>query len=174
MSLQNLNSHIILFEKISKLFKPLFDKFRYLRNKDFPYYFENYTKHVTIYKNGNGIIINTADLVVTNIDDFNKIFRKLNIEDGKANIKFPSLEKMKSESKTNRFDNFGFWFYSEDKIISSIKEFYWSDTDTTKEDFKIKQNPKEMRWVFDFNKSKIQKMKKYKIIYMFSIVGCTQ
>lgn len=140
-------------------------------NRDFPYYFEDYTKHVTIYKNGNGIIINSATLVVTDLKRFNKIYRKLNIEDGKVISNFPSLEQMKNTPKKDRFVKFGFWYYSECDIIDNVKEYYWSDTDKAKEDKKIKGNPKELRWTFNFNKGRIEELHAYKIIYVISIKG---
>lgn len=141
-------------------------------NKDnFPYHFNDYTKHITIYKNGNGIIINSFNLVVTDVEKFDKIYRRLNIEDGKKDSKFSTLEKMMRTEKDDRFNKFGFWCHSESNIINGIKEFYWSDTNKTKEDKKIKENPKEIRWYFDFNSGIIQQNKEYKVVYVISIEG---
>lgn len=168
MCLSEVESGFNLIDRIKTFCVNRKDK---IKKFEYPYYFENYTKHITIYKNGNGIIINSADLIVTNKNLFDKIYRKLNIEDGKKDSVFPSLENMLKTDKKDRFDKFGFWYYSENNIINNIEEFYWSDTDKTVEDKKIKENPKEIRWYFDFNTSKIEENKNYKIIYVISVEG---
>lgn len=142
------------------------------KRSEYPYYFEDYTKHVTIYKNGNGIIIISSTLVVTDISNFNKkIYRKLNIEDGKSTSKFPTLKTMMKTSKSERFNKFGFWYYSEDNIVEDVREFYWSDTDKSKEDKLIKRKDKELRWYFRINGSKLTEGKKYQITYVISVEG---
>ena len=147
-------------------------------NNDFIYdnvddfYFENYTKHVTIYKNGHGIIINSFDIRVINVDNFKVIKRKLNIEDGKKDIKFPTLSQMKDTPKHDRFEKFGFWVYKpHDSIINRTIEKYWSDNDPDDEDLHSKNNCKELRWVFEINKNKLKIDKLHKISYALSIPG---
>ncbi len=136
------------------------------------YYFENYTKHVTIYKNGNGIIMNTFNIVVNNYENFNEFKRKINVEDGKSMLVFPALSKMKSTSKDKRFEEFGFWIYKpSDSIINSVVEKYWSDHDPDEIDYASSKNPKELRWIFTIKKNKSKINKLHKIAYAISIPG---
>ena len=136
------------------------------------FYFENYTKHVTVYQNGNGIIMNTFDICVYRIENFKEFKRKINVEDGKRDIVFPSLSKMKTTSKEKRFDEFGFWVYkSKDSIINRTVEKYWLDRDPDEIDHSAEHNPKELRWVFAINGSKVKNQKTHKISYAISVPG---
>ena len=134
------------------------------------YYFIDYTKHITIYKNGNGIIMHQFTVLVNNTEKFKRIRRKLNIEDGNINSKFSSLEEMMKTNKSERFDKFGFWYYSKDNIISDVKEYYWQKNSSA-EDTKVKNNPKELRWIFKINKQRINKETPYNITYAISVPG---
>lgn len=136
------------------------------------YYFENYTKHITVYKNGNGIIMNTFDIVINNNENFNEFKRKINVEDGKSTLAFPPLSKMKTTSKDRRFEEYGFWVYKpNDSIINSIIEKYWSDNDPEEIDHTSSKNPKELRWVFTIKKNKAKINKTHRIAYAISIPG---
>lgn len=141
-------------------------------NQKITHYFENYHKHVTIYGDGTGIVINEFDMV------FNKkektfLKRGIDISDGKKNAAFPSLDNMKITKISDRFSEYGFWFYSDDNIISSVKEKYWTDEDDENdtENITLKNNNKILRWIFDLNYSRIYPNKKYKVIYVMSIPG---
>lgn len=134
------------------------------------YYFTDYEKHITIYRNGNGIIIHRFTVIVNNVDKFRRIRRKLNIEDGNVHSNFPSLEKMMQADKAERFDKFGFWYYDKNNIISEVKEYYWQKN-SDEESKKLKCNPKEIRWIFKINKHNVQRNKPYEIIYAVSIPG---
>lgn len=142
------------------------------RNKKTTHYFENYRKHVTVYSDGTGIIINELDIV------FNKkektfLKRGLDISDGKKNASFPTLTKMKQTKIQDRFQKYGFWYYSDDNIISSVKKKYWTDEDDENdaENIILKNNDKVFRWEFGFNYSRIYPNRKYKVIYVMSIPG---
>lgn len=142
------------------------------KNKSISHYFENYHKHVTIYNNGTGVVINEFDIV------FNKkektfLKRGIDISDGKKDAGFPSLKAMGKEKVQDRFSTYGFWVYSEDNIISSTKEKYWTemDEDSDNEDIVLKNDNKVLRWVFNFNYSRINPHKKYKVVYVMSIPG---
>lgn len=139
--------------------------------ESFDYYFNSYEKHLTIYNDGTGIIINSFEVTVNNIDSFKRIRRRLNIEDGKKTSNFPTLQKMLDTSKKERFDKFGFWYYSKENIISQVKEYYWNTTHVSSEDKKAKGNPKELRWIFEINRSKLEAGKTYHIIYAISVPG---
>lgn len=134
------------------------------------YYFSNYEKHITIYKNGNGIIIHKFTVVVNNIEKFKQIRRKLNIEDGKTTSIFPSIQQMMDTNRSERFDKFGFWYYSEDNVISDVKEYYWKKN-ASGENKQVKSNPKEIRWIFKINKQRIKNSKPYEITYAISVPG---
>lgn len=134
------------------------------------YYFTNYEKYVTIYNNGNGIIIHRFTVVANDVTKLNRIRRKLNIEDGNKFSTFPEFEKMLKTKKSERFNDYGFWYYSEDGIISDIKEYYW-ENGTSKENKKSKANTKEIRWIFKINKNTIKNGKPYEIAYVISVPG---
>lgn len=134
------------------------------------YYFSNYEKHLTIYKNGNGIIIHKFTVIINNTEKFKRIRRKLNIEDGKTMSNFPSIKTMMNTSKSERFDKFGFWYYTKDNIISDVKEYYWLKN-SSGENKEAKNNPKEMRWIFQIDKQRIEPNHPYDIIYAISVPG---
>ena len=70
--------------------------------------------------------------------------RGLDISDGKKVAAFPSLDEMKKAKIQDRFSKYGFWYYSDDNIISSVKENYWTDEDdeNDKENIVLKNNSK--------------------------------
>ena len=136
------------------------------------FYFENYTKHVTIYPDGNGIIMNSFDICINNVENFKEFKRKINVEDGKKDVEFPTLSKMKDTPKGRRFDEFGFWVYKpKESIINSTIERYWLDSDPDEIDHSAEHNKKELRWVFEINRSKSKKQKIHKIAYAISVPG---
>lgn len=134
------------------------------------YYFTDYEKHITIYRNGNGIIIHRFTVIVNNVDKFRRIRRKLNIEDGNVHSNFPTLAEMAHTDKADRFDKYGFWYYDKDNIIAEVKEFYWQKS-SEEESKKSKCNPKEIRWIFKINKHNVQRNKPYEIMYIISVPG---
>ena len=166
---------IVMFITVFSLFRKI-NKYKQVKDekKEFndveDYYFINYVKHLTIYKDGTGIIIHSFTVVINNIHNFKRIRRKLNIEDGNIYSHFPSIEDMMKTSKSDRFDKFGFWYYSRDNIISEVKEFYWQKN-SSEENKKIKANPKEIRWVFKIDKQRINENVPYDISYVISVPG---
>lgn len=143
------------------------------RNKRITHYFENYHKHVTIYEDGTGVVINEFDIVF-NKKEKTYFKRGIDISDGKKSACFPDLKEMKKANIKDRFSDYGFWYYSEDNIISSVKEKYWTDSDDDdleSEDIDLKNNDKILRWLFQFNYSRIDPNKKYKVVYVMSIPG---
>lgn len=116
--------------------------------------------------------MNTFNVAVNNPDNFKEFKRKLNVEDGKKDIAFPALSIMKATSKEKRFTDFGFWVYKPDNsIIGSTYEKYWSDSDPDELDHTSAHNNKELRWVFEINRSKIKDNRKHKISYAISVPG---
>lgn len=167
MCIDKISSTVNLFEKA---FHGIFWLKRNGIPKDSSHYFKNYHKHLTIYKDGTGIIINSFDIVF-NKDVKEELKRAINISDGKNDAAFPPLKTMCNVDIGDRFDKYGFWVYSEDRIISSCKEKYWANTDDTIEDKKLQNDEKELRWVFHFNYSRIKTNKPYHVVYVLSIPG---
>lgn len=135
------------------------------------YIFDEYKKHVTIYKNGNAIIINTFNLKVYNPEKTNEILRKLNIQDGKIDAEFPKLTKMQSTNIDDRFHSFGMWIYSDNNVVSKAKEFYWNDDNPQTVDQLSKSNPQELKFKLLLDESKLKRNKIYKITYVISVPG---
>ena len=162
---------LILFSLVKKLIK---------RNKENnnnttfnnikDYYFSDYKKQVTIYNNGTGIIIHKFTIVVNDVKKLKRIRRKLNIEDGAKTSKFPSLESMIKTNKSDRFNDFGFWYDSKEGIIMDVNEFYW-DNKSTNENKRLKNNPQELRWIFKINSNKLVQNQSYEICYVISVPG---
>lgn len=170
LNLSTINSALNIFDKVKNGALWLFKKRHQFKKS--PYYFKNYHKHLTIYDNGNGIIINSFEIIFnSNDEDAKKLVRGINISDGKTTATFESLEKMKNISLKERFDKYGFWVYSDNNIIKEVKEEYWLDNDHEQEDIKAKNDPKELRWVFKFNNSKIELHKPYHVVYIISLPG---
>lgn len=134
------------------------------------YYFSDYEKNLTIYNNGTGIIIHKFTVIINNVGKFKKIRRKLNIEDGIKTAVFPSLQDMQLTKKIDRFHQFGFWYKADEDIISGAEEYYWNITDSS-ENKKAKNNPQEIRWVFQINKHKVKVDTPYQICYVISVPG---
>lgn len=136
------------------------------------YYFEDYHKHLTIYKNGNGIIINSFTLVINDINSISQFKRELNIEDAKITSNFPSLKVMKKTSLKHRFDKFCFRCkcINNKDLILSVEEKYWTD-DSDNDDISARDNPKDLKWILKMNPSCIEIGKPYHIVYVISIPG---
>lgn len=136
------------------------------------YFFENYHKHLTVYKDGTGIIINSFTLVINNIDSITEFKRELDINDAKESTVFPKLETMKVANLNDRFCKFGFWCkcLNNDKLITSIEEKYWTDKDENSDNIS-KEDPKILKWILRMNPSSVETGKPYKIVYVISIPG---
>ena len=168
MCLSEINSALNIFDKSKNGIRWLLENKK--KFSKMPHYFKNYHKHVTVYKNGNGIIINSFDIV---FNDYTTLFleRGINIGDGKKEANFSNLESMKKTPLKDRFDRCGFWVYSDNNIIESSEEKYWTGDKSGSEDKRAKDDPKELRWIFNFNRSKIKLNTPYHIVYILSIQG---
>lgn len=141
-------------------------------NDDFDYFFDEYSKHLTVYSNGNGIIINSFTIIFNNIDAIKPFKRELNINDAKVDTKFPKLKDMQKTNLKDRFKQFGFWCKcsNDDKLIHSIEEKYWTENDEDSDSVN-KMNPKDLKWILRMNPSSIEIGKPYKLVYVISIPG---
>lgn len=134
------------------------------------YYFESYHKHLTIYKNGHGILINSFTLVINDINSITEFKREINICDAKITTNFPKLKQMKKTILNDRFNKFGFWYkcLNNEDLIKSVREEYW--TDSGKGIDTIAQvNSKDLKWIMEMNPSSIEVGKPYDIVYVMSI-----
>lgn len=126
------------------------------------FYFNSITKHVTIYNNGHGIMINDHDIMVTNKELFTTFKRKVDISDGKSSAKFPSFKHIKNTHKSDRFTAYGFWEYSKDGIITDSFSDNWD---------KSKKSKKKLIWTFNIDHNKIRVGRTYNLGYVISIPG---
>lgn len=136
------------------------------------YYFESYHKHLTVYKNGNGILINSFTVIINDINAIGEFKRVIDISDAKISTKFPTLNNMINAKLSGRFVKFGFWYkcLNNKDLIKSVREFYWSDN--SKEIDTVSQsNPKILKWIMEMNPSSIEIGKPYNIVYVISIPG---
>lgn len=134
------------------------------------YYFKSYHKNLTVYKNGNGILINSFELVVNNINSITQFTREIDISDSKINTEFPKLKQMKKTDLNDRFKKFGFWYkcLNNDNLITSVSEHYWTENGIGV-DSVAQSNPKDLKWIMEMNPSSIEVGKPYKIVYVMSI-----
>lgn len=134
------------------------------------YYFGTYHKHLTVYKNGNGILINTFTLIINNINSVTEFKREININDSQITTRFPKLSRMKKTKINDRFHEFGFWYrcLNNKDLIKSVREYYWSE-DSKGIDTVAQSNDKDLKWIMEMNPSSIQIGKPYKIVYIMSI-----
>lgn len=171
---------VLSFIKIAnqglKLIPAIYNTFLTLRqiksnalNTDF--IISNCKKHVTIYKNGHGIMICSYDIQVINPKNFEYFYRRINIDDGNVDAKFPSLNSMIKHKNEDRFSKYGFWYSCTDNIIQGVEEYYWTSRDLNHQDEALKNNKKELRWRFIINRNNIEKGGIYNITYSVSIPG---
>lgn len=117
-------------------------------------------KHVTVYKNGHGIILHDIELSIYKTNE--QFEKKLDISDGQDSCEFPPLDDMKTTNVEDRFSEFGFWCSSTPKdVIKSVEEV------------KGRSNSKKKVLKFIFDKNVVEKLKgkPVKILYGFSIPG---
>lgn len=136
------------------------------------YYFEEYHKHLTVYKNGNGILINSFTVVINNINSITEFKRELNIKDAKVTTVFPKLKEMHKTNLNDRFSKFGFWYkcLNNNNLIKSVGEYYWSK-DNRNIDTVSQADPKVLKWIMEMNPSSIEIGKPYNIVYVISVPG---
>ena len=136
--------------------------------RSLPYYYIEYTKHITIFSNGNGIIHYSFIIKFNDKTKTDKIYRSLDLRDAANNISIPKLSEALNCKIKDRFKKFGFWYESENDFISRAVQFNWSDNDKEKEDNSL-INEKQLRWYFLIDPTKIENNQKYKFNYVFSI-----
>lgn len=157
-----LNSWLSIFEKVGKLWKRCAFKIQAKQIKG-AYYFEEYNKSVTVYKNGLGILITTIKLKVLDPDNTKEIERELNISDGKISAGFPSWHELLRTDTDDRFTKYGLWYQSDDNVVTAARENH--------EDTRSKKDKKILQWRFTLCKSKLKRGQNYTITYVVSVPG---
>ena len=131
--------------------------------------YTEYNKHVTIYPNGHGIQIFTCTIKILDKTKCNYIYRNVDLNDAGKDFVFPTMKKMLETDYRTRFKDVGFWYQSENNFISGIEEFYWSETNLTREDLTFKRDQKHMRWRFKINRGKIENNRTYDFCSVLSV-----
>lgn len=133
------------------------------------YYFEEVNKKVFIKKNGNGIVMCSCDLYVIRPEKVNDFIRTFDISDGKKDVKFPSLKSMQRKN-IKFFEEYGFWYKSENDIITSIEENY--DDAALLQSARDNIDKRKMLGVrFIVDKNKLKPKHRYRFIYGYSVPG---
>lgn len=135
----------------------IIDKLYYKGIKGESFYFKSYCKHLTLYKNGHGILIESCYIRVLDDENFTNFYRELDISDGKKYVCFnKSLHELKNVSHTKRFTEMGFWCDADgDKSNNLIRRITQVESN----------NNKVLKWDFEIDK-RVLKSKKKKIFYL--------
>jgi len=143
-----------------------FFKMLNLNNKNF--FIKEYRKSVTVYKNGHGFVVNSLNINVLKPNETKQFKRRINIAGSKKQNKFPTLSKMLETSKIDRFTSFGFWCSCDkNDVVQCIEEKYWNYDEN--EDVNSRDNPRELKWIIEFNSNNLRKNDNFNITYTFSI-----
>jgi len=151
---------IAIIELIYRIFSRFYRLFRdiYYRLNRISFYINDYTKTVTIYKDGHGIITNAFKIKVLNWQRLNiqGLERYFDINNSsKKSTRLPSLQNMLSINKCKRFTDFGFWYQSTANIIQFDKI--------------IEDNAFFKSWTFKVDPTKIELIKNNTIDLSYAI-----
>ena len=140
----------------------------FLKKKSNPcddYYYDEYNKKVFIRKNGDGVIVSSCILKVIDPIKTDHLIRTLDIGDAKEDSRFEKFEIMRAKSLENVFSEYGFWYKSDNDIITDVEEYY-EDEDTRRRD-----DGKFISIKMLLDTTKLEKGNTYKIMYAFSVPG---
>lgn len=166
IKVQDIIDCLNLFRELKYLFE---DKVCDINSKAKGYYYKKYTKHVTAYKNGHGILISTIKLHVIKSELIDRLYCKLDLNDACKNFSFEPLNQMQLVDMEERFRKLGFWVKSQNNIVVNTVEFYWDDSDVSRTDMSYKNDKKHLRWYFEIDNSVLENGKNYDITFAFSI-----
>lgn len=153
-----------LGEKGFKLFKR-FKSFNTGEKFCDDYYYEEYNKKIFIKKNGDGLIVSSCILKVIDPLKVDSLIRILDISDAKNSSCFESFDKMRNTKIDNVFSEYGFWYNSENDIITDVEEYYEDEY------LSQKNNKKFISIKFIIDTNNLVKNRTYKFAYAFSIPG---
>lgn len=160
-----LNSWISVFEKLNKLGKRCAFKIQAKQIKG-AYYFEEYNKSVTVYKNGLGILITTIKLKVLDPDNTKEIERELDISDGKISARFSSWHELLRTDTDDRFIKYGLWYQSDDNVVTAARENY--------KDKKLQRDKKYFNGSLPFAKVNSKRVRLIRLLMLLVFPACFQ
>lgn len=162
------NAFVTLIKNISKLFKFVHKSNNKTKiNNTDPYYYEEYNKKVYVKANGDGVIVCSVKLHVNNIVASSKLSRTFDISDAKVSTEFPDFDDMLQNGNSNPFNEFGLWYWSDNDIVTDLKEHYDSESERSRHRLKNKF----LGFEIILNQAALEKDKVYKIIFALSIPG---
>ena len=152
----------------TNIWQKIFRHFKRYGNKEKQcddYYYEEYNKKIFVKTNGNGLIVSSCNLKVIDPLKTDGLIRTIDIHDAKLTSCFEPFEKMRATSMEKIFSEYGFWYKSDNDIITDVEEFY------EKSDLHKKDDPKFISIRFIVDTTKLEKNRIYKIVYAFSVPG---
>jgi hypothetical protein len=152
----------------TNLGKKGFNLFKYFGNKEKlcdDYYYEEYNKKIFVKKNGDGLVVSSCNLKVIDPIKTDSLIRTLDISDAKKSSCFEPFDKMRNTSMENIFSEYGFWFRSDNDIVTDVEEFYEDKNSRRKDDNKF------ISVKFMIDTTKLEKNRTYKIVHAFSVPG---
>ena len=157
MSLDTLITIIAIFLKPLSWLLKKGKAFYWGKLKKHPFIFDKYTKRVTIYKNGHGLICHYLNIDILDLNRFHSFRRWIDIRDACKNTNFDKFENMQTRDASERMNSFGFWYEPHD-LISGIKPT-------------INEGSKTLEWefLFDAVKLKRDKVKSMRLSYSISV-----
>ena len=160
----DLNAAVTLLEKLKKKISSFWD-----RNNDESfcddYYYQEYNKKIYVKKNGDGVIVSSFILKVIDPLKVDGLVRSLDIHDAKASSEFEDFEEMKSKSIDCVFSEFGFWYRSDNDIVTDVVEYY------DVQDISKKKDPKFISIKLIIDTTKLEPGRTYRMALAYSIPG---
>lgn len=131
------------------------------------FYYKDYTKHLKIFENGNGIFLYSFTINILNAKECDKIYRYADVSDDTKIFEFDKLENLMKTNIKDRCSKAGFWFESDNDFISQVVEFPWDENVKTRKEANL--SLQELKWYFQIDTAKIENKRDYKFNYVISI-----
>lgn len=166
-TLSAINQGITLAEKVNKMHNLSYALS--CKKHKLDYIILNLKKDVTVYGNGNGIIICSFEFYVMHPEKMKYINMRLNIDDACYGVTFDTLVAMSQCPERNRFSTLGFWFDCTDNCVEKVEEYYWRDDGEDGEDQHYMNNKREIRYRFVMRPENMKRGGVYSVTYSFSV-----
>lgn len=165
VSLGEVNSAVNLLERATQLFHFFWCKRTSQESMCDDYYYQEYNKKIYVKRNGDGLIVSSCILKVIDPIKTDSLIRTLDISDAKDWAKFDSFDEMKERSMSDLFTKSGFWYKSDNDIVTDVDEFYEEE---------LRNEEHNSRFIsirFLIDRAKLERGRTYHISYAFSIPG---
>lgn len=129
------------------------------------YYYQEYNKKVFVRKNGDCVIVSSFKLTVIDPLKTSSLTRTLDIHDAKTWAKFDDFEEMKNRDIDEIFTKYGFWYISDNSIVTDVEEYY-AESDKSKA-----TDDKFISIKMSIDTTKLEPGHTYNLSYAFSIPG---